>query len=217
MLIAPKDQVYVCLHFDGSIHLNHNACFGSASSHAMLGRCANGICTIFRFNSVQDVIKWVNNFVFFWYPINCSAPWAYPYDASLIDSLAATLGWPWAPKKHSPFASTFTYLRMTWDLSDKKVFFAQNKKDQYLKKIAHWEVGSPVTRKEVESVIGTLNHCSLILVAARTHLPSLYEFARRFNSKLSNPFTTHKVTPRVATDLKWWRSQLSTDFCGMVL
>lgn len=217
MPIAPEDQAYVCLHFDGSIHLDHNACFGSASSHAMLGRCANSICAIFRFNGVQDVIKWVDDFVFFRYPTNCAIPWIYSYDASLIDSLAAKLGWPWAPKKHSPFASTFTYLGMTWDLDNKKVFFAQKKKDRYLGKIAHWEVGSPVTRKEVESVIGTLNHCSLILVAARTHLPSLYEFARRFNSKSSNPFTTHKVTPKVATDLKWWRSQLSAEFCGMVM
>jgi hypothetical protein len=62
---------------------------------------------------------------------------------------------------------------MTWDLDEKKVFFAQKKKDRYLGKIAHWVIGSPVTRKEVESVIGTLNHCSLILVAAPTHLPPL--------------------------------------------
>jgi hypothetical protein len=121
------------------------------------------------------------------------------------------------PQKHSPFASCFTYLGMTWDLDNKKVFFAQKKKNWYLRKIAHWEVGLPITRKEVESVIGTLNHCSLILVAAHTHLLSLYEFVRRFNSKSSNLFTTHKVTPKVAADIKWWWSQLSAEFCGMVL
>jgi hypothetical protein len=217
MPIAPEDQIYVCLHFDGSIHLDHNACFGSGSSHAMLGRCANGICAIYQFNGIQDVIKWVDDFIFFRYPTNQEAPWSYSYTTSLVDSIAADLGWPWAPKKHSPFASSFTYLGMTWDLDNKKVFFAQKKKDRYLGKIANWELGSPVTKKEVESVIGTLNHCSMVLVAARTHLPSLYEFARRFNSKSSNPFTTHKVTPKVANDINWWRTQLSADFCGMVL
>ena len=203
MPIAPEDQVYGCLHFNGSVHLDHNACFRSASLHAMLGHCANSICAIFRFNGVQDVLKWVDDFVFLQHRTNCAAPWTYSYDASLIDSIAADLGWPWAPKRHFPFASHFTYLGMTWDLDDKKVFFAQKKKDRYLRKIAHWEVGSPVTRKEVDSVIGTLNHCSLILVTARTHLPSLYEFARCFNSKSSNPFTTHNVTQKVATDIKW--------------
>jgi len=57
------------------------------------------------------------------------------------------------PKKHSPFVSCFTYLGMTWDLDDKKLFFTQKTTDQYLGKIAHWEVGSPITRKEVESVM----------------------------------------------------------------
>lgn len=37
MPIAPEDQIYVCLHFDGLIHLDHNACFSSKSSHTMLG------------------------------------------------------------------------------------------------------------------------------------------------------------------------------------
>ena len=90
MPIAPEDQIYRCLHFDGSVHLDHNACFGSASSHAMLGHCANSICAIFHFNGVQDVIKWVDDFVFFQYLTNFAAPWTYSYDASLIDSLEKT-------------------------------------------------------------------------------------------------------------------------------
>jgi hypothetical protein len=108
MPIAPEDQIYVCLHFNGMVHLDHNACFSSTSSHAMLGRCTNGICAIYRFNGIQDVIKWVDNFVFSQYPTNSLAPWTYSYDTSLIDSLATSLGWPWAPKKilhllsHSP-------------------------------------------------------------------------------------------------------------------
>jgi hypothetical protein len=217
MPIAPEDQAFVCLHFDGYVYIDHNTCFGSASSHAMLGRCANSICAIFKFHGVQDVIKWVNDFVFFRYPTNLAMPWSYSYNSRLVDSLADVLGWPWAPKKHSPFAFSFNYLGMTWDLENKMVFFSQKKKERYLAKIAHWDTRSPVTRKEVESIIGTLNHCSLVLVAARTHLPSLYEFARRFNSKSSNPFTTHRITARVTTNIRWWRAQLSADFCGMIL
>src|ERR1700730_4194253 len=103
--ITPKDQAFICLHFDGSVYIDHNTCFGSVSSHAMLGRCTNGICTIFKFHGVQDVIKWVNDFMFFRYPTNSATPWSYSYNSCLVDSLADVLGWSWAPKKHSPFAS----------------------------------------------------------------------------------------------------------------
>ena len=216
MPIAPEDQIYVCLHFDGLIHLDHNACFGSKSSHAMLGRCANAICAIYRFRGIQDVIKWVDDFIFFRYPTNNTLPRQYSYDEHFIDTIAADLGWPWAPKKHCPFASTFTYIGMTWDLHNKMVFFSQKKKDRYLAKLANWNLGLRVTRKEVESVIGTLNHCSLVLIAARTHLPSLYEFARCFSSN-SHALATRSITPKVADDIMWWRSQLSAEFCGMIL
>jgi hypothetical protein len=217
MPIAPEDQVHICLHFDGKVYLDHNACFGSGSSHAMLGRCTNAICSIYRYHGIQDVIKWVDDFVFFRYPINNLAPWLYSYNTSTVDSIAKILGWPWAPNKHQPFASTFTYLGMTWDLDRKHVFFSTKKKERYRTKIANWDVGFRVTKREVESVIGTLNHCSLILVASRTHLPSLYEFARRFNSISSNPFTTHRITSKVMIDINWWRNQLSASFCGMEL
>jgi hypothetical protein len=177
MPIAPEDQIYVCLHFDSSIHLDHNACFGSKSSHAMLAQCANTISAIYCFCRIQDLIKWVDDFFFFHYPSNNSSPWVYPYDTNTIDDIATDLGWPWASKKHCPFTSSFSYIGMTWDL-DKKVFFSQKKKDCYLMKIINWNLSSSVTKKDVESVIGTLNHCSLLLIAACTHLPSLYEFAQ---------------------------------------
>jgi hypothetical protein len=150
------------------------------------------------------------------YPTNSVAPWSYPYDTSIIDSIASKLGWPWAPKKNQPFSSSFTYLGMTWNLNKKGVYFASKKKEQYLAKIANWNIGVPITKKEVESMIGTLNHCSMILIASRTHLPSLYEFARHFNNS-SNPFTTHHITARVNKDIEWWRSQLSAKFCGIII
>jgi hypothetical protein len=182
----------------------------------MLGRCANAICAIYRSHGIQDLIKWVDDFVFFRYPTNNSLPWRYSYNEPFIDAIASDLGWPWAPKKHCPFASSFTYIGLTWDLDEKKVFFSQKKKDRYLAKLINWNIGSLVTKKEVESVIGTLNHCSLVLVAARTHLPSLYEFARAFSNN-AHALATRKVTSKVASDILWWRSQLSADFCGMIL
>lgn len=162
------------------------------------------------------MIKWVDDFIFFQYPINNALPWQYSYDKPSIDTIATNLGWPWALKKHSPFASTFMYIGMTCDLHNKKVFFSQKKKDQYLAKLVNWNTGSCVMKKDVESVIGTLNQCSLVLIAARTHLPSLCEFARGFSGN-SHALTSRSITSKVSNDIKWWRTQLSADFCRMIL
>ena len=187
-------------------------------AHGMLGRCANAIAAIYRFNGIQDLLKWVDDFIFFRYPTNALPPFKYTYDEKHINDIASDLGWPWAPKKHQPFVnSVFSYISFTWDLNSKQVYLSHVKKSRYLKKLENWNTGSAVTKKDIESMIGTLNHCSLVLVAARTHLPSLYNFSRCFNSKSSHTLTKHCIPTIVAKDIIWWRAQLSMDFCGMTL
>jgi hypothetical protein len=183
----------------------------------MLGRCTNAIAAIYRFHGIQYLLKWVDDFIFFRYPTNTAPPYTYTYNEKYIDDIAVDLGWPWAPKKHRPFNTVFSYIGLTWDLDSKKVYLSAAMKTRYLTKLDGWNAGCQVTRKEVESVIGTLNHCSLILVAARTHLPSLYDFARRFNGCTSNILMKHRIPKGVANDIAWWREQLSADFCGMAL
>ena len=217
MPLAPEDQIFVCLQFDGSVYIDHDTCFGSASSHGMLGRCADAIAAIYRFHGIQDLLKWVDDFIFLRYPANKLPPYLYTYDEKHIDNIAKDLGWPWAPKKHCPFNTIFSYIGLIWDLDRKTVYFSELKKTRYLKKIENWNVGNKVTRAEVDSVIDTLNHCSLVLITARTHLPSIYDFARCFNATSTHNLTKHPIPKGVVHDISWWREQLSANFCGMTL
>lgn len=68
----------------------------------------------------------------------------------------------------------------------------------------------------MESVVGTLVHCSLAVPDGRSHLPSLSCFVASFNF-FSSPFVRRTPTPGVFSDISWWRAQLSADFCGSFL
>jgi hypothetical protein len=68
MPIAPEDQWYVAISHDGNIHIDHDSSFGSANSPGVFSHVANAIAFIFRFNKIEDLIKWVDDFVFFRYP-----------------------------------------------------------------------------------------------------------------------------------------------------
>ncbi|KAF8875635.1 hypothetical protein BD779DRAFT_1381919, partial [Infundibulicybe gibba] len=105
------------------VHLDSCFSFGGASTPGIFGRLGDAIVDIYRFRGVDDVIKWVDDFVFFRYPSQ-SGPQSSPsfsYDESLITSVAEDLGWPWAPEKTSPFASSFTYIGFRWDLAARTV------------------------------------------------------------------------------------------------
>jgi hypothetical protein len=133
-----------------------------------------------------------------------------------IYSITDPLGWPWKESKTKPFSSEFKYLGFTWDLSTKTVQIPQQKKLRYLLKLAPWRTDRKFSKKDTESVLGTLVHCSLAVPDGRSHLPSISRFAASFNF-FASPFTQRTPNPSVLTDIEWWRSQLSSDFCGSTL
>ena len=183
----------------------------------MFGRVADAKSAILASKGLGPSKNWVDDFVFFRFPLLANPnPPTFSYSLSDIYDLAKRLGWPWKESKTRPFASEFKYLGFTWDLSSKTVQIPATKKTRYLQKLEPWSTGQKFSRKDVESVVGTLVHCSLAVPDGRSHLPSLSRFAASFNF-LSSPFVRRTPSPRVLSDIDWWRSQLSADFCGSIL
>ena len=124
------------------------------------------------------------------------------------------LGWPWSPEKCAPFAHRFRYIGFDWDLLEKTVSIPDSKRSKFLEKLAAWRPGHSVDIQSCLSLIGSLNHCSVVIPLSRTHLPSLHAFAARF-ARLKSRFI-HLFPPRdVLDDLRWWTERLSTPGCGI--
>jgi hypothetical protein len=233
MPVAPEDRCHVCISWNGKVHADHCCCFGCSSSSGIFGRCADAIVAIFRSISIEDIIKWADDFLFFRYPkerlpsgicfrlrVHCSAltaplgEYVFPYDASLIWAIAAILGWPWSPEKFHDFLALFIYIGFEWDLVAKTVCIPEEKKIKYLQRLEVWVSGAKVSAHECAVMIGTLNHCSAVVIAGRSHLASLYRFTSKFVDA-SSRFDLRTVPAFVISDLAWWRSQLSSSWCGM--
>lgn len=155
---------------------------------------------------------------FFCFPTtpSLSGPWSYTYTEQLIWDTAAELGWPWSPSKHFPFSTVFTYIGFVWDLNAKTVHIPDKKKTKFLAKLLVWDAGNSVTALECDSIIGTLNHCCNVVVGGRSHLPTLYRFRASFKN-LQNSHSLHKITKSVASDISWWCTCLSAEWCGMAI
>src|SRR5271156_2863271 len=163
------------------------------------------------------VKNWVDDFVFFRFPLPSTEPIpSFSYSLTDIYAVATRLGWPWKPSKTRPFASEFKYLGFSWDLVSKTVQLPPLKKTRYLSKLEPWVVGKKFSKKETESILGTLVHCSLVLPDGRSRLPAISRFATSFNF-VPSPFIRLSPNPSVLSDIAWWRTQLSTDFCGSSL
>ena len=215
--IIPSQQQSFVIHWNGSYYVDHNAPFGATSAGGVFGRVADAKSAILDSKGLSPSKNWVDDFVFFRFPLSItSGSPIFPYSLSDIYDLAKQLGWPWKTSKTRPFATEFKYLGFTWDLSAKTVQIPTSKKLRYLAKIQPWSATQKFSKKEVESVLGTLVHCSLALPDGRSHLPSFSRLAASFNFS-SSPFAKKSPSSAVLSDIQWWRSQLSADFTGSSL
>jgi hypothetical protein len=123
-------------------------------------------------SGIKDILKWVD-FAFFHYAsLSSAGEVSYGLNANLIWSVASTLSWPSAPAKFFDFSSVFPY----WDIGNRCVCLSEDKHLKYLACLLPWVKGVMVLLKETKMVVGTLNHCVLILPDGSSHLPSLYPF-----------------------------------------
>ena len=203
--ILPSQQSSFIVHWNNLYYIDHNAPFGATSSGGIFGRIADAKSAILTSKGLGPAKNWVDDFVFFRFPIvSNSIPLLFSYSLSDIYKLATTLGWPWKESKTRPFSHEFKYLGFVWDLSTKTVQIPTDKKTRYLAKLEPWTEGQKFSKKEVESTLGTLVHCSLAVPDGRSHLPSFSRFAASFKF-LSSPFIRRPLSSGVLTDVSWWR------------
>jgi hypothetical protein len=203
-LISPSQQQNFIIHWNSLFYIDHNAPFGTVSSGGVFRRVANAMTAILVAKGFSPVKNWVDNFVFFRFPLlPGNDPPNFSYSFTDIYNLANHLGWPWKPSKTKPFASEFKYLGFTWNLANKTVQIPLLKKVCYTTKLEPWITGRKFSRKEAESVLGTLVHCSLALLDGCSHLPSILHFATSFNF-LSSPLIQLTPNLSILSDIAWW-------------
>lgn len=222
--IRPSQQPNFVVNFEGRCYIDHVAPFGAASAGFAFGRMADAMMAILQSHNISPAKNWVDDFVFFRSPLTPThttftrspTTHSYPYDLDTIESITQPLGWPWKHSKTKPFNTTFTYLGFLWNLTTKSVQIPDKKKTKYMDRLAPWIEGANFSRKDAESVLGTLVHCALALPEGRSHLPSLSRFAASFNGARST-FTRKSPPGPVLNDIAWWRLHLLDNFCGSIL
>jgi hypothetical protein len=117
----PSARPFLACMMDQKIHVDHCLNFGASPCPGIWGRITDAMVEIYLGEGIEALIKWVDDFLFFWYPKGVTAEGAtiYAYNEDRIWQVAETLGWPWAPKKFVPFNSSFTYIGFKWDLERK--------------------------------------------------------------------------------------------------
>ncbi|KAF7347710.1 putative reverse transcriptase domain protein [Mycena venus] len=208
----PSDRPQLMISWRDKVYFDNVFSFGATSAPGVFGRIADLFVLLLKKGfSIQDILKWVDDFVFFRYPRTpIIGAVQYDYDERLFINFARELGWTWEMDKHTKFSRLFTYLGFDWDLGVKTVTLPEKKKIKYVRKLQTWLAEGRVTlrRKDVDNVAGTLNHCALVVPQGRSRLVSIYKYLASFRNA-SNDFVKFPIPITALQDVAWWKQELS--------
>jgi hypothetical protein len=129
------------IHWDDSYYVDHNAPFGATSAGGVFGRVADAKSAILESVEIGPSKNWVDDFVFFRFPITILPTPVFLYSLSDIYAVTNRLGWPWKESKTRPFSPELKYLGFVWNLSAKTVHIPSQQKLRYLSKLHPWHGG----------------------------------------------------------------------------
>jgi hypothetical protein len=108
--ISPAQQHHFVIHWNNMFYIDHNTPFSVTSSGGVFGRLADAMTAILKSKGLSPVKNWVDDFIFFRFPISSTDKTPFSYSLTNVYDLASQLGWLWKPSKTRPFASEFKYL-----------------------------------------------------------------------------------------------------------
>src|SRR5882672_11862676 len=99
--ILPAHKRYLCVYWKGSVYVQHVAVKGLATAGGIQGCVADATLDLLKFHKLEPAVKWVDNFIFFRFPLTltCASPSApsFSFNLSSILTITKPLGISWHP------------------------------------------------------------------------------------------------------------------------
>ncbi|CEL60034.1 hypothetical protein RSOLAG1IB_12294 [Rhizoctonia solani AG-1 IB] len=214
VMTHPDDQPSMVISWRDSLYVDHCAPFGAASSNGLFARCGDAMLLILEASLGCHVVKWVDDFVII------RPPPGYPggdTSEQNIYDIASPLGWPWKASKTKDFAYSFDYLGFNWNIPERSVSISAKKREKFLARIESWSGADKVSLKVTQELIGSLVHCTNVIVDGRAWLAGLIRFSASFPHAHKFRHVTRAKPDYATHDVLWWRDKFTTGACTRIL
>ena len=198
--VHPHDRLLQAVQWDGQIYIDPMQPFGLRSAPKIFNAVADALHWYLQQSGIAMVYHYLDDFILVGPPRSpiCSQSLA------ILDDVCASLRIPMAAHKREGPATCLSVLGIIIDSADGQLRLPADKLNRLNTLLSEWGDKKACTRKELESLIGLLNHACKVVRSGRSFLRRMID--------LLHAVPQHQRTIRLNTgfrsDLVWWRTFL---------
>ncbi len=203
--VHPQDRLLLGVQWEDAIYIDAMLPFGLRSAPKIFTAIADALEWIIRRRAVRFVWHYIDDFIFCGpRRLQC----AYALDTAL--SACHELGVPISSHKVEGPATDIAVLGIRINTVTQTLSLPADKLQRLKDLLTEWEGRRLCTRRQLESLVGLLNHASKVVRPGRSFLRRMLDLLHR---------TEHTAAPRshhfirlnrcFRADLQWWRSFVS--------
>ena len=194
--VHPEDRPLLAFEWKGHIFVDGVLPFGLRSAPKIFTAVADALEWIVRKRGVRFVDHYLDDFIVF------GAPSSAQCEAALntVREVCEELGVPLAMEKLEGPSLCLTLLGIEMDMQSGVLRLPRNKLVRVRESLRRWQTKKSCTRRELESLIGTLQHACRVIKLGRS-------FLRQMIDLLSIPKKPHhhvRLNNFFRADLGWW-------------
>ena len=194
--VHPADQHLLGVQWQGVTYIDHALPFGLRSAPKLFTAVADGYAWALTTRGITDFVHYLDDFLF-WAPPDSSA---CRHALTTALELGTSLGLPAAPHKVDGPTTSLTFLGIEMDTVAQQLRLPQEKLRRLKRVLLRWTTTSNPTKRQLQSLIGLLNHAASVIPPGRSFLRGLIEDMKR-PARLDQPT---RLTAEAKADIAWW-------------
>ena len=195
--IRPHDRRWLGMRWKDRVYIDGMLPFGLRSAPKIFNALADAMEWIVAQEGVDWIYHYLDDFALLGPPNSPDCQRALDTLTQVFDSL----GVPLAPEKREGPGTTITFLGIVIDTVRQELRLPQDKLERLVTTVTQWGSKKACTRRELESLIGTIQHACKVIPAGRP-------FLRRAITLLWGVKCQHhhiRLNKEIRSDLQWWK------------
>ena len=195
--VCPTDRTWLGMCWNEQVYVDAMLPFGLRSAPKIFNAVADALEWCIAKAGVGVLYHYLDDFVVLGAPGSeeCAE------HLQILQRVCYNLGVPLVPEKQEGPSTCITFLGIIIDTHRQELRLPKEKLERILVTLAEWERRKSCTRRELESLIGTLQHACTIIRSGRTFLRNaipLLKMAKQQHHHI-------RWSVEIRSDLAWWK------------